>query len=50
VAVLIAHRDRETLAMYRAVPAELGRDVAENDLELIAELTAQRAELHRLHQ
>ncbi|MEU4180977.1 hypothetical protein [Streptomyces sp. NPDC026589] len=48
--LLIAHGDREALAMHRAVAAELGRDVAEKDLELIAELTAQRAELHRLHQ
>lgn len=48
--LLTAHGDREALAMHRAVAAELGRDVAGNDLELIAELTAQRAELHRLHQ
>lgn len=48
--LLIAHGDQEALAMHRAVASELGRDVAENDLQLIAELTAQRAELHRLHQ
>ncbi|MET9810865.1 hypothetical protein [Streptomyces halstedii] len=47
--LLIAHGDQEALAMHRAVAAELGRDAAENDLELIAQLTAQRAELHRLH-
>lgn len=47
--LLIAHGDQEALAMHRAVAAQLGRDVAENDLELIAQLTAQRAELHRLH-
>ncbi|MFD8621408.1 hypothetical protein [Streptomyces sp. NPDC059513] len=48
--LLIAHGDQEALAMHRAVAAELGRDAAENDLELIAQLTAQRAELHRLYQ
>ncbi|MFD8440881.1 hypothetical protein ACFV2I_38325 [Streptomyces microflavus] len=48
--LLIAHGDQEALAMHRAVAAQLGRDVAEKDLELIAQLTAQRAELHRIHQ
>lgn len=47
--LLVAHGDQEALAMHRAVAAQLGRGVAENDLELIAQLTAQRAELHRLH-
>ncbi|MFD7763541.1 competence protein CoiA family protein [Streptomyces microflavus] len=47
--LLIAHGDQEALAMHRAVAAQLGRDVAEKDLELIAQLAAQRAELHRIH-
>ncbi|MFF3981079.1 hypothetical protein ACWGNF_09730 [Streptomyces sp. NPDC055808] len=47
--LLTGHDDQEALAMYRAVCARLGRDAAEDDLELIAQLTAQRAELHRLH-
>jgi hypothetical protein len=47
--LLIAHGDQEALTMHRAVAAQLGRDVADNDLELIAQLKAQRAELHRLH-
>ncbi|TXR91751.1 hypothetical protein EAO73_35810 [Streptomyces sp. col6] len=47
--LLIAHGDQEALAMHRAVAAQLGRDVPENDGELIAQLKDQRAELHRLH-
>ncbi len=48
--LLIAHGDQDALAMHRAVSARLGRQVAETDIELIAQLTAERAELHRLHQ
>ncbi|MFI0936869.1 hypothetical protein ACH4RG_34850 [Streptomyces sp. NPDC021019] len=47
--LLIAHGNQDALAMHRAVAAQLSRNVPENDRELIAQLTAQRAELHRIH-
>ncbi|MFE6766670.1 hypothetical protein [Streptomyces sp. NPDC057689] len=47
--LLIAHGDQEALAMHRAVAIQLGRDVPEDDGELVAQLKDQRAELQRFH-